>query len=118
MRNLLALLAAGLLVFIGLGWYLGWYRVQTSPSADGHRQINVDVNTKKIAEDVGKGVNRSKEAVRDFLDRDDNGGSPAQKKVEAQPASRGGNWQFNPDGSITYRGEVTVPTTGSVNWQR
>ena len=118
MRNLLALLAAGLLVFIGLGWHLGWYRVQSAPSADGHRQINVDLNTKKIAEDVSKGVTKSKEVVRDFLDRDDHGSAPApQKKVEAQPASRG-NWQFNSDGSITYRGEVTVPATGGANWQR
>src|ERR1700730_16232337 len=34
MRNILALLAAGALVVAGLGWYLGWYHVKSTPSAD------------------------------------------------------------------------------------
>jgi hypothetical protein len=78
MRNLLALLAAALLLFVGLGWYLGWYRIGTTPGTEGHRQINIDLNTKKITEDVNKGVSKSKETLREFLDKDG-------KKVEAQP---------------------------------
>jgi len=49
MRNLLAMGAAGLLVFAGLGWYLDWYRLQTGVTPDGQRHISVDVDTKKVS---------------------------------------------------------------------
>ena len=52
MRNLLAFLSALTLTFFGLGWYLGWYKIQTSIPQDGHQSINVDVNNKKIKEDI------------------------------------------------------------------
>ncbi|MBX9680469.1 MAG: lactonase family protein [Gemmataceae bacterium] len=52
MRNLLAMAAAGLLVFAGLGWYLDWYRLQTSTTPDGRRQIAVDLDTNKVRTDV------------------------------------------------------------------
>jgi hypothetical protein len=55
MRNLLALAALAVLAFLGLGWYLGWYKVLSESAADGHRQIQIDVNTNKIKTDVGKG---------------------------------------------------------------
>jgi hypothetical protein len=118
MRNILALLAAGLLVFVGLGWYLGWYRVQSTPTNDGHRQINIDLNTKKIATDVSKGVSNGKEAVRVFLDKDGNPIPNADKTVVAQPTGSSGNWTIGDDGSITYKGEVKVPVLPNVNWQR
>ncbi len=68
MRNLLALGGAALLIFLGLGWYLDWYRLKAAPGTDGHRQINIDLNTNKITEDVGKG----KEKVVDWLAKDHN----------------------------------------------
>jgi hypothetical protein len=55
MRNLLALFALALLVFAGVGWYLGWYKIQSSPAAEGHHQINVDVDKKKISDDLHRG---------------------------------------------------------------
>lgn len=63
MKNILALLAFGLLVFAGVGWYLGWYKIQSTPTADGHRQISIDLNTPKIKEDLNTG----KEKLRDLL---------------------------------------------------
>jgi hypothetical protein len=81
MRNLLALGAAALIAFAGIGWYLGWYRVQTSPTSTG-RHISIDVNTPKIKEDVGRG----KEKLRDWLDGDDNKSNSAP--MNAQPNVR------------------------------
>ena len=52
MRNLLAFTAAVVLTVAGLGWYLGWYRVNSAPSANGHRNVNIDLNTDKITEDI------------------------------------------------------------------
>lgn len=63
MRNLLALLAFAVLAFAGVGWYLGWYQIKSTPTNDGHRQISIDLNTPKIKEDLNTG----KEKLRDLL---------------------------------------------------
>ena len=82
MRNLLALAAAALIAFAGIGWYLGWYRVQSNPTSTG-RHISIDVNTPKIKEDVGRG----KERLRDWLDGDENksNSGPASAQPNVQP---------------------------------
>jgi hypothetical protein len=82
MRNLLALAAAALIAFTGIGWYLGWYKIQTTPTSTG-RHISIDVNTPKIKEDVGRG----KEKLRDWLDRDENksNSGPASAQPNVQP---------------------------------
>ncbi len=54
MKNLLALGAAALLGFIVVGWYLGWYHIQSVPTPTGH-EYKVDFNTPKITEDLNKG---------------------------------------------------------------
>jgi hypothetical protein len=66
MRNLLALGAAGLIGFAGIGWYLGWYRFHTEPTATG-RSIQIDLNTPQIKKDVERG----REKLRDFLSTDE-----------------------------------------------
>ena len=63
MRNLLALAALGLIIFLGMGWYLGWYNIHTTPSTDGHTHFEVDLNTGKIKSDVGNG----EEKLHDIL---------------------------------------------------
>src|SRR5580692_7475680 len=67
MRNILALLAAGLLAFAGLGWYLGWYHVQSTPAPDGHREIKVDLDTKKIKEDVNKEIKQGSQKIDELV---------------------------------------------------
>jgi hypothetical protein len=54
MRNLLALLAALLLLFAGLGWYLDWFKVKQHPAEPGHNNVSIDINTKKIGQDSQK----------------------------------------------------------------
>lgn len=62
MRNLLALGGAALVIFLGLGWYLDWYRLKSSTGDDGKQHISIDVNANKVTEDVGKG--------KDWLSKD------------------------------------------------
>jgi len=66
MRNILALGALGLLGFAGIGWYLGWYRIESLPTPTGPR-ISIDLNTPQIKKDVGRG----KDTLRDYLSNDD-----------------------------------------------
>ena len=69
MRNLLALLGAALVAFLGLGWYLDWYRITPkATSAPGHRSIEIDINSKKIGQDVQRGVQAGGEKLNDLLD--------------------------------------------------
>jgi hypothetical protein len=67
MRNTLALLAAGVLAVAGLGWYLGWYQVKSTPLPDGHREIKIDVNGQKIAEDVNKEIKQGSQKLDEIL---------------------------------------------------
>ena len=55
MRNLLALLGFALLTFAAAGWYLDWYKIQSTTTPDGHRHVNIDIHSKKIGEDLNKG---------------------------------------------------------------
>ena len=54
MRNLFALIGAAIVLFAGLGWYLGWYTFALEPSANGKQRIQLDVDTDKMTDDVGK----------------------------------------------------------------
>jgi hypothetical protein len=96
MRNILALIGAAVLGFAVLGWYLQWYKVGTEPTSDGHRKVNIDFSTTKIAEDVKAGEQK----VINALPTGDKGTTttPApEKKVQGQTTG----FQFNPDGSVT-----------------
>jgi hypothetical protein len=55
MRNMLALLSAVVLLFAGVGWYRGWYHVQSSPARAGHHAVNIDIDKEKIGKDLHDG---------------------------------------------------------------
>jgi hypothetical protein len=56
MRNMLALFGAALLTVVGVGWYLGWYKVRNQPaSVPGQHSVNIDINTNKISQDLQQG---------------------------------------------------------------
>lgn len=74
MRNLLAFVGAALVAFLALGWYLDWYKIQSTPAGIGQRHFSVDVNTKKIEADVHKGVTAGEEKLQKVLQNDGNGG--------------------------------------------
>jgi hypothetical protein len=75
MRNLLAFMAAVVLTVAGLGWYLGWYRIHSAPAADGHRNVNIDLNTDKITEDIHRAERKILEQANEHL-------QPAKEKGE------------------------------------
>lgn len=51
MRNLLALIGLVVVGAAGLGWYLGWYKLDVTRTSDGNLQINTTVDTKKAEAD-------------------------------------------------------------------
>ena len=67
MRNMLALLATAAITFIGLGWYLDWYSVQTGVAPSGHRSVSIDLNSPKIASDVSKGLQKGEAKLQSVL---------------------------------------------------
>jgi hypothetical protein len=69
MRNLLALSAALVLAFAGIGWYRGWYKVETEPAAGGHQTVNIDFNRDKIVQDSETGVKKVEEKLQKVLDQ-------------------------------------------------
>lgn len=78
MRNLLALFALGLLTVAGVGWYLGWYSVQSNSAAAGKRTVNIDIDSNKISQDLQKGT----EKVQQFL-KEDGTQSAEKTKLDA-----------------------------------
>ena len=64
MRNLLALLGAAVLTFVGLGWYLGWYTfAPAASSTPDHPSVTIDINAKQIDADLHRGEKRVQEAL-------------------------------------------------------
>jgi hypothetical protein len=55
MRNLLALVGAAVVTFVGAGYYLGWFSVHRPSGEDGSKSYNVELNTSKIGADLHKG---------------------------------------------------------------
>jgi hypothetical protein len=92
MRNLFALFGAGTIAFVGLGWYLDWYKVSRQPAAAGTQRLSVDLNPDKITGDVRKGIERGGEIV-DKL-RENNGNTDAQANAATQTAQQGPATQF------------------------
>jgi hypothetical protein len=80
MRNLLAFLAAVTLTVAGLGWYLGWYKVNSTSAGDGHRNVHIDVNTDKITEDIHRAEQKILEQANEHL-------QPAKEKTEKAPTN-------------------------------
>jgi hypothetical protein len=82
MRNLLALLGFALVTFLVVGWYLEWYHITPKTTATaGHRSVEIDINSKKIGDDVHKGVAAGEEKIQHLLDKD---GKPIAQPVGGQ----------------------------------
>ena len=64
MRNLLSLIGLVVVVFLGLGYYLGWYKLGIAKGTNGNMQVSFDVNTSKITDDAKSGASR----VGEFVD--------------------------------------------------
>jgi hypothetical protein len=94
MRNLLAFLAAAVLVFLTMGWYLGWYTFRTLPTSPGHHGYTIDIDTKKTEHDVQQGLQKGAAEIKDLLKK-------VQTEEPAKPAektapTRGANFNQTP----------------------
>jgi hypothetical protein len=88
MKNLLALVGAVVVLVVGLGWYLQWFKFGSESGTPGHPKYNVEVESDKIKADLKKG----KETVGEFIKEHE-----TSKGVPAQTTSI----PLNPDGSYT-----------------
>src|SRR5262245_13227668 len=80
MRSMLALVGLVVLLFLGLGWYLDWYAFRPAPvlTDPSRKTYTIDINTKKITDDVGKKIHDGEERLHDFFDNETNrAGVPA-----------------------------------------
>jgi hypothetical protein len=61
---LLALVGAAVLTFAGLGWYLGWYKLEPAPGpTPGHQSVTIDIDARKINADVRTGGQKLERAL-------------------------------------------------------
>lgn len=86
MRNLLAFLAAVCLTVGVTGWYLGWYTVESTPAPQGRRNVNIEINTVKIGEDIQRGS----EQLQDLLNKD-------RKEIEKKKSTAGKEGRIGPN---------------------
>jgi hypothetical protein len=56
MRNVLALIGALVVGVGGVGWYLGWYKLDVTKAPDGKPQITTTIDTQKAASDAEGGA--------------------------------------------------------------
>lgn len=90
MRNLLALVGALVVVFAGLGWYLGWYKLSVSKTADGNLRVQTEVDTNKIVADSEDKLKRAGAYLGNQLDKagqDAKAGPPPTPGVTPGPAT-------------------------------
>ena len=84
MRNLLALIGAVVVLLVGVGWYMGWYKLNVSKNPDGNIRIETDVDSKKVIKDVGDGAKNLGQLTSDQMDK------AAQDAKAGQPANTPG----------------------------
>jgi hypothetical protein len=90
MRNLLAFLAAVCLTVAVSGWYLGWYTVESPPAPQGRRNVNIEINTVKIGEDIHRGSERLQDLLKESKTKAAES-KPADKKATAGKEGRVGS---------------------------
>jgi len=88
MRNLLAILGAVVVIAVGAGWYLDWFRVHRGPAGDGKQNYSIEVNTTKIGEDIHKTGTKVQEAIEKKVHEvKENTPSPSAPTLPEMPAS-------------------------------
>ncbi|HEV3383810.1 MAG TPA: hypothetical protein VG097_03290 [Gemmata sp.] len=93
MRNIFALIGILVVGLGGLGWYLGWYKVNVSKNSDGSMQIQTDVDTKKVTTDSSAFFQKVGQMVDDKVNQNGQSGTtppattPANTPANTQPAN-------------------------------
>jgi hypothetical protein len=82
---MLAFLAALTLTLAGVGWYLDWYRIRSSPAPSGQRSVTVDINTEKIGKDLLDAEKRIQQRLAEKAKAESEGAKPEKKSVDLPP---------------------------------
>jgi hypothetical protein len=112
MRNIFALVGAGTVTFVGLGWYLDWYHLSRQPAATGTQSFQVDLNPDKITQDVKKGVERGGEIIDRI--REDKGTPEQPAPAQAQQSNGVASQFFSPPPAAK---PPQAQTTPGGNWK-
>jgi hypothetical protein len=113
MRNFLAFVGAAIVVFLGLGWYLGWYNITPEKTDTGKTRIQVDINKDKISNDVKRGASN----VEGFIEKQKaaDTSKPTDKTDKDAPAS-GAKLQQPADAKTTSRAKETFGPLITDGW--
>jgi hypothetical protein len=106
MRNLLALLGLLLVLFAGLGWYMGWYKIKTGPN------VSIDIDSKKVRKDVPNLLNEGKEKVQQWLESGKAGQDPAEKSSAVRAAPDVSGFPFDAPTAKAAPGNPSPPILG------
>jgi len=79
MRNLLALIGLFVVVFGGVGWYCGWYKLSVTRNQEGKLEIKTAVDTHKVTDDSSAFFQKVGQMVAD------------KANAQVQPVSAPGN---------------------------
>ena len=85
MRNVLALIGLLVIGFIGLGWYMGWYKLSASRGSDGNLQITTNVDTHKVGSDSSEFFKNAAKVVGSHVEK----AAQDAKTSAAPPATPG-----------------------------
>ena len=96
MRNIFALIGLVTVVFVGLGWYLDWYKMTRQPSESGKQQFLLNINPNKVTDDVKKGVEQTGEIVEKLREDKTQSAAPAPTAQPAQGPTNAAGHFFSP----------------------
>ena len=63
MRNVLALVGLGGVLFLGAGYYKGWFTLENDSG-----KLNIEVNTDKAKKDIEAGIEKGMAKIKEHSD--------------------------------------------------
>jgi hypothetical protein len=85
MKSFLAFLALVVIVVLGVGYYLDWFKVSSSGS-DSTMNINTQVDKNKIKADVEHAKQKVQDTAKDLQEKVKPGTEPAKEKNPPPPS--------------------------------
>jgi hypothetical protein len=87
MKSFLAFLALVVIVVLGVGYYLNWFKFSSTSSGDT-LNINTQVNKNKINEDVEHAKQKIQGGAQDLKEKVKPGTEPTKEKDQQNPQDR------------------------------
>lgn len=106
MRNLLALIGLLVLGFVGIGWYMGWYKLSFSRTTDGNLEIKTNVDTKKVGADSSDALNKLGTVIGNQAEK---AAQDAKNALPPLPAGTPGPVALPQGGANSPNTPITIP---------